>query len=191
MHNYEYIIAGLPALSQDGSGKIDAAGILAEIRSQLDARDNAAVSLLTDGWDSGKLNEAFYEAASRSGSRFIREYFDFDLHVRNTKVAWLNRNLGRPEDMDIMPGGSEDYDEKPAIEKILGTSDILARERGLDDAMWDKIDSLTVMDVFDLDVILGFIAKLKIVDRWLQLDEGTGRELFHKLVKEIKENYNI
>ena len=57
--------------------------------------------------------------------------------------------------------------------------------------MWDKIDSLTVMDVFDLDVILGFIAKLKIVDRWLQLDEGTGRELFHKLVKEIKENYNI
>ena len=35
-------------------------------------------------------------------------------------------------------------------------------------------------------VALGYVAKLKIVDRWLSLDEETGRELFRRLVSEVK-----
>ena len=34
--------------------------------------------------------------------------------------------------------------------------------------------------------ILGFTAKLKIIDRWNKLDPETGRELFRKLVDEIR-----
>ena len=74
---------------------------------------------------------------------------------------------------------------------ILEGGDILARERGLDDFYWKSADELTVLDVFDLDVILAFVVKLKLVERWLRLDEATGRELFRKLVKEIKENRKI
>jgi hypothetical protein len=69
---------------------------------------------------------------------------------------------------------------------VLGQNDILGRERGLDDLLWAKIDELTVMHVFDIDVILGFVCKLKIVDRWLSLDEATGREFFRKLVKDLR-----
>ena len=52
--------------------------------------------------------------------------------------------------------------------------------------MWNRIEEINVMKVFDLDVILGFTACLKIVDRWLKLDPETGRELFRKLVEEIR-----
>ena len=48
-----------------------------------------------------------------------------------------------------------------------------------------------MLDYFDLDVVLAFVVKLKMVERWLRLDEATGRELFRKLVKEIKENTKI
>jgi hypothetical protein len=37
--------------------------------------------------------------------------------------------------------------------------------------------------------VLGYIARLHIVDRWLSLDEEAGRELFHKLVKQVKGTY--
>ena len=56
--------------------------------------------------------------------------------------------------------------------------------------MWKRIDEITVMDVFDIEAILGFIAKLKIIDRWDRLDPETGRELFRKLVEEIRSTYD-
>jgi len=166
---------------------------MSDIRSQLSAKDNAAVDFLLRGWDADALNEEFYLRAADSDIPFIRDYFDYDLNVRNTKVEYLNKKLSRPEGKDILSLSEEapDFDDYAKISELLNGDDILAREKALDDVMWDKIDNLTIMDVFSIDVILGFIAKLKIVDRWLKLDETTGRELFAKLVKEIKENYTI
>ena len=40
----------------------------------------------------------------------------------------------------------------------------------MDDLMWSKIESITTFDYFDINVILGFIARLNIVARWLKLD---------------------
>ena len=110
-------------------------------------------------------------------------------------MEYLNRKLGRPEGTDILipdpESDSVEFEKKEEVNAILEGGDILARERGLDDFYWKSADELTVLDVFDLDVILAFVVKLKLVERWLRLDEATGRELFRKLVKEIKENRKI
>ena len=42
-----------------------------------------------------------------------------------------------------------------------------------------------------LHAVLAFIAKLSIVDRWLKLDEESGRRMFRSLVAEIKENHKF
>ena len=52
--------------------------------------------------------------------------------------------------------------------------------------MWAKIDEILIFDYFDIDVILGFVAKMKIADRWLLLDEDAGREMFRRLVQDIR-----
>ena len=52
--------------------------------------------------------------------------------------------------------------------------------------MWEKIGNLTTFNYFDIDAILGFITKLNIVARWYKLDEQTGREMFKKLVDEVR-----
>ncbi|NLZ50412.1 MAG: DUF2764 family protein, partial [Rikenellaceae bacterium] len=169
-------------------------GLLEEIRSQLSKKDNALMEFLLDGWDSEKLGEDFYLKAAASNNDFVRDYFEYDLGLRNAKVSYLNKALGRPEGQDIMilPHDSTKYEEIKDFEdaakavEVLGQNDILGRERGLDDLLWAKIDELTVMHVFDIDVILGFVCKLKIVDRWLSLDEATGREYFRKLVKDLR-----
>ena len=66
------------------------------------------------------------------------------------------------------------------------TRELVSREKGLDEMMWNKIDELNTFDYFNVSTVLGYIAKLKIIDRWLKLDEATGREMFRQLVSEIR-----
>lgn len=196
MNNYYYIIASLPELTGDRAsvGK-NADAILDEIKSRCTTRDNAVIGFLEKGYAEENLTEEFYTEAVTSGNRFIREWFRFDLAVRNAKVRYLNKALGRDSGKDvIVPGGDGDivrkdtweFEEESRLEQVLGSGDILAREKGIDDLYWAKADELTTFHYFDLTVILGFIVKLKIIDRWMKLDEATGREMFRELVDEVR-----
>ena len=79
-----------------------------------------------------------------------------------------------------------EFKEAARLQAILEGSDILARERGIDDLYWDKIDELTLFDYLNFDRILGVVVKMMIIRRWLQLDEQTGREMFKRLVDDIR-----
>ena len=149
------------------------------------------------GYMDENLNIEFYAKALTHNDRFIREYFRFDLNVRNAKVKYLNKALERPSDKDVLTfpedapqavldAVAEEFEEAADLETVLAAGDILSRERGIDDLMWLKIDNLTVFNYFDIDAILGFITKLNIVARWYKLDEQTGREMFKRLVDEVR-----
>lgn len=191
MNNYEYIIASLPVLNQDISSvsHIDEDGIIADIMEQCGQDDRNTIEFLLSGYEADKLGMEFYRKALKHKSRFIREFFGFDLDLRNAKVRYINKSLKRESDQDVLalPEREEtEFEEEAAADTVLNGNDILARERGLDDLIWKKIEDITIMDVFSLDVILGFIAKLKIITRWLKLDPETGRGMFRKLVEEIR-----
>ena len=188
MRNYEYIIACLPDLDQDPGKNADlsVSQVLHEIRERLEGSDQELLDLLLSAYEPQNLTPEFYRSAMSHRNRFIREFFTFDLNLRNAKVAYLNQALGRPEGQDVMDLDGGEFMEASAVASVLAQPDLLAREKGLDDAAWEKIVQITELDVFDMDVILGFVARLKIVDRWLQLDPQKGRELFRKLVEEIR-----
>ena len=109
--------------------------------------------------------------------------------MRNAKVRYLNNALGRPHGTDIFLDEEDDTFDLQKVNSVLESGDILARERGLDDIMWDKIDELTTYHYFDIVTILGFMAKLHIADRWLKLDEESGRKMFASLVENIRGTY--
>ena len=198
MNNYEYIIASLPDITTGWKfGEKVPHDYIEEITSACTEKDRKLIEFLMSGHLDENLNTEFYLKALTHKDRFIREYFRFDLNVRNAKVKYLNKALGRPADKDVLsfPEGtpeqvlefiSEEFEEAAALDNVLGAGDILSRERGLDDLMWAKIDNLTLFNYFDIDVILGFIAKLNIVARWFKLDEQTGREMFKRLVDEVR-----
>ena len=191
MNNYEYIVASLPVIASDYRGPLDTDAIISEIRSQLSPKDEAVLDTLLKGFASDSLDAEFYRTALASKNRFIAGYFGYDLDVRNCRVAYLNKALGRPEGQDLLVLDEDEPREFEDLEKVnavLEGSDILERERGLDDIMWERIDELTLMEVFTLDQILGFGAQLQIVGSGLRLDPQTGRELFRQLVEEIRNN---
>jgi Protein of unknown function (DUF2764). len=195
MDNYAYIIASLPAL-QPGDGqpeRLVAQDIVDEIREQLSPRDAAVLDQLLAGYIPERLDAEFYAAALQHRNRFIREWFRFDLDLRNLTVAYLNESLGRDFEQDqvLLEGRqTEEFPEREAAEQILNCGDILKRERGLDELRWEKIDEITILDSLDLELVLGFVAKLKIIDRWLQLDPESGRQLFRRLVEDIRSTYD-
>ena len=204
MSNFEYIISGLPWLTLDyryESGK-GYGTVVDEIRGNLSEKDGALVDDLLRGFDEASLTEDFYAGALRHKLPFLREYFRFDLNLRNAKVRFLNKALGRDAELDVMTGlGSEDdtdldidgyrftggeFEEEAAVQAALDQDDLLSRERALDEIVWAKVDSLATFHYFDITAVLAYLAKLHIVDRWLSLDAETGRELFRKLVSEVR-----
>jgi hypothetical protein len=188
MSNFEYIIASLPYLTPgyhyaEGKGFQD---VLGEIRRDLSARDNATLDFLLKGFDADSLDAPFYEEALHGGNRFLREYFRFDLNLRNAKVRYLNRQLDRHAEEDVLGIDGGEFEEASKVDAVLQGTDLIAREKGLDDLTWAKVDALSTFHYFDLTAVLAYVTKLHIADRWLALDEARGRELFRKLVDEVR-----
>ena len=186
MANYEYIIASLPSISKDwkfGEDKtLDT--YIQWIKSQLSPKDVKTVDTLLDGYKEENLNKSFYEAALKDDNRFIREYFSFDLGLRNLKARFLNEAFERPANQDTINLETGEFKEAARVSETLAGENILAREKGLDAIVWEKISELTTFNYFDLDALLGIIAKMRLIERWRALDDETGREMFQQLIKE-------
>ncbi len=191
MNNYEYIIASLPLLSPDATNvQVDADEVIAEIRSQCSKKDNALIDFLLEGYNQDTLGRDFYLKALSHHDRFIREYFAFDLNLRNAKVRYINGALGRAPMQDIVVlDQSEDAEQSepdPELDAVFVADDLIQRERKIDDFIWEKVENMVLMELFTMDRILAFIVKLRIIDRWMKLDENTGRGMFRRLVDEIR-----
>ena len=199
MNNYVYIIAGLPDFTPDwrqGEKSLDE--YFDQVRELLSAKDNEVVDFIMRGFDKDQIGLDFYKEALAYRLGFIREFFQFDLNVRNQKVRYLNQALGRAPEKDVLSmrdpeaedtglePEEQEFKEAAALQSILEGNDILSRERGIDDLYWDKIDELTLFDYLNFDKILGVVAKMMIIRRWLILDEETGRAMFKKLVDEVR-----
>jgi hypothetical protein len=206
MSNFEYIISSLPYLTMDFkyAGQTGFNSVISDIKRDLDEKDQGLVEFLLKGFSDKDLNADFYAAALRHRNRFLREYFRFDLNLRNAKVRYLNAQLGREPDQDVMTGEdpeAEDVDidgfrftggefeEALKVDNILADKDLVSREKGLDDLLWDKVDGLSTFHYFDIEAVLAYIAKLHIVTRWLKLDEEVGRDVFRRLLKDVRGTY--
>ena len=198
MANYEYIVASLPDITTGWKfGEKGPEDYIEEILELCSEQDKQTIGFLLEGYQTENLGAEFYAEALTHEDTFIREFFLFDMNVRNAKVQYLNKALGRPAgkdvlvfpeetDQKVLDAVSEEFEEAADLETVLNLGDILSRERGIDDLVWEKVDSLVTFNYFDIDAILGFIAKLNIVARWFKLDEQTGREMFKKLVDEVR-----
>ena len=187
MDNYVYIVAGLPELTSgfETTG-FDYAALKESVMELLSEKDQQLVELMEEGFDEQTLGADFYAKAAESKNRFIREYFDFDGRLRNMKVNYLAKRLGKDGKAFIVDLPEADFDEGKQIEEILADADFVKREQKMDELKWEKASDIARMDYFNMNAILAFLVKAKTVQRWAELDTAKGEEMFHKLVKEIR-----
>ena len=187
MDNYVYIVAGLPELTSgfENTG-FDYAAVKESIMELLSEKDQQLVELMEEGFDENTLGADFYSKAAESKNRFIREYFDFDGRLRNLKVNYLAKRLGKNGEDFVVELPEADFDEEKQIQEILADADFVEREQKMDELKWEKASDIARMDYFNMNAILAFLVKAKTVQRWAELDAAKGQEMFHKLVQEIR-----
>ena len=187
MDNYVYIVAGLPELVVRYEGSdFDYAAIKASVEELLSERDRETVAFLEEGFDETSLNGDFYAKAAASKNRFLREYFDFDGRLRNMKVDYLAKRLGKKGDSYCVVLPEADFEEEGRIRSIFENPDFVVREQQIDELKWEKAEDIARMDYFNMNTILAFLVKAKMVQRWAELDKAKGQEMFQRLVKEIR-----
>lgn len=154
-----------------------------------------------------KLTEAFFHYALGCRNPFLGDWFRFDLNVKNIVTALNCKKhdikveqhlIGNNELVQTMAkSSSKDLGiavEVPEIERIaqiFESPKLLDREKLLDRFRWDWLDQHTTFNYFSVEVVLSYVIKLTIVDRWSHLDPQTGTEMFDRLLNDIESSYQF
>ena len=192
MGNYHYIIAGLPELVLGADNKSFSYDAVREsIYNSSTEKDRRFIEWFDFGTDEENLNAHFYRAAMNCKNRFIRLYFALDLEIRNRKVDYVAGKMERNADSyKVSPAKNVDLnlseEQLVKLQAIFANKNILEKEQQLDSFKWDYISGLNGYGEFNMDVILAFLAKGKLIDRWNKLDAKAGEEMFRKLVDEVR-----
>ena len=192
MGNYHYIIAGLPELILNSENKgFNYDSVRDSIYYSSTEKDRRFIEWFDFGNEEENLNPHFYRAAMQCKNEFIRKYFALDLEIRNRKVEFVADKLGKESDgYKVLANSNTNLDlseeQITRLKSIFANKNILEKEQQLDKFKWDFISNLHPYGTFNMDVILAFLAKGKLIDRWNKLDRETGREMFRKLVDEVR-----
>jgi len=167
--SYFYFAATLPDLSLDREPPLSYKTFVSLCREHLSERDIAALEALDDS--DGDTSNAF-----------VRNWKNHDTQLRNALVRTRASALGR----DPNPYIREHDDVDTSIEKVV--SDAYARgmprdrEIAIDRFRWTQAESLSGYDEFSINAILTYAVKLKLVERWANIDEDKGRSIAEDLV---------
>lgn len=158
-------------------------------------------------WDL-QLNESYYSYITKTGNNFIANFFAFELSSLNLGTAIqcrkydmeINEELICASDITekLSKSSTRDFgltdDDVPMLNELLKVyeeEDVIAREKKLDLIKWAYVDENSFFHYFTIERIFGFIIKLSIIERWLNLDRETGLELFNELIKSLENSYEI
>ena len=159
----------------------------------------------------------FYDAMLQQENEFIREWFTFDLQLRNAAAGINCRKefahlealaterdkpvssviVGRDEVAEaLLRSNAPDFGLSaivPWADRIFSLSrgSFPEFEKGIDSLRWEVLDEMTVDAYFRAETVMAFFIKLTIVERWLTLEPAAGREWFDRLLEELKASYSV
>jgi hypothetical protein len=140
-------------------------------------------------------------------NRFLKAWSELNMNIRNVLTALSARREGI-EYNHLIVGDNEvakllrtaqnpthtlveliDYYE--SIREIDEISDLLEKEQRIDAFLWKWIDDNTFFNYFDVEILMGYLFKLQIIERWRLLDEEKGSEIFRNIVNQLKNSAKL
>jgi hypothetical protein len=88
-------------------------------------------------------------------------------------------------------GLSAEIDYIDNIIKISETHELVEREKRLDTLRWEWMDEQTFFNYFTVERLFVFLAQLEMVERWINLDKETGKQLFRNMIDTLKNEVQI
>lgn len=154
-----------------------------------------------------ELTTLFFDQMLKLDNAFLRDWFEFELNLRNLVSALLARIYDIPYEHQIIGtgefsnairkshardfglGGEIDFLEDLA--NLVKNDNVQEREKAIDELRWSYLDEVTFFEYFTTEKLLAFVIKLGIAERWLGIDKEFGNEMFRKLLKELQSSYEL
>ena len=177
---------------------------MSDFITEVQADDNLAADAMKM---ENALTNAYYSNAVKCKNPFLAQWFEFDLTLRNIITTLnckkhdipvegqlmgdyeINHTMARSSSKDL--GISVEVPEIERIVQIFENSGLMQRERSYDLFRWEWLDQNTTFSYFSIEVVLSYVIKLMIVDRWMKLDQQTGTEMFERLLNDIETSYQF
>ena len=157
------------------------------------------------------LTTLFYEHALNCPNLFLQNWFRFELNLKNVFAAFNCKQYNyEPETQLLQVVGEDsvysllmdnklkaDYFEEllPYHEELFKIAEsnleLIEKEKAVDKIKWEYLDENTFFHFFTIEKILAFTIKILLIERWMKLDNKTGKELLDKLIDELITSYEF
>ncbi len=154
-----------------------------------------------------QLTWLYYDYAGNCSNKFLREWLEFDLDVKNIVAGFNVRKHKLKGEMVYIGdnyvvqavrkstlkdfGLSNDFEYMEKLISVHENENLLEREKAMDMMRWDFLDDRNTLNFFSVEVLLAYVIKLQMVQRWLELDYETGKEMFRKLLDQLEQSYEF
>ena len=144
------------------------------------------------------LSWMYYDHLMKSGSKFVRNYAEFVMNVKNLETALTCRKYGKEVAPEIIgdnvfskalrTSNSKDFGlgmEFPYAEKVIslmGNTNLVER---------DYIEEAVVYEYFSMEKVLSFMLELMIVERWSKMSSESGRKVFMEVVDKFRKSFEF
>lgn len=174
--------------------------VIMEIWEQEATQDRFAESIVSEA---DFRTQLLYEYGMRSCNRFVRKWFAFNLDLNNVMAASICQKhsydisraiVGENEVAQLLrKGGLNKNSSLAAVLPELGDivaltniDNLLDRERAIDNLRWQWLEDTTLFCYFEIDNVLAYFLKMKILDRWSGLSVEHGEEVFRGILADMK-----
>ncbi|MDL2255773.1 DUF2764 domain-containing protein [Parabacteroides sp. OttesenSCG-928-G06] len=155
----------------------------------------------TVSWED-RLAGLYYAYAMKNKNQFVADWYELNLNINNVLTAITARKfnldkacyivgdneiaktLRTSNARDFGLGDSVEY--LPVLQRITEETDLLLREKKLDQLKWQWLEELTFFKTFDIESVLAYMLKLEMMERWTSLDKSKGEKTFRELVGTMK-----
>ncbi len=157
-------------------------------------------------WEN-QLTWLYIDFVLETDNTFLKSWFEFNLHVNNILSAFNVRKFKLSKESVYIGnnfitealkkstlkdfGLSNDFSFMEKLLSIDENGSSMEKEKAVDILRWNFIDELNTFNYFTIEVLLGFVIRLFIVDRWMQLDPETGRKMFKQIINDLEKSYEF
>lgn len=170
MSFYSFLQAQLPLLSLDGKLPLNPGELADYVRPWLPPAEAEVLASLAAGeWPDHPVVTAFRQ---------------FDTALRNQLVQLRAARLNRDPGESLRGPDRPDPFVRQQLTDLAKDDNPEVVEKQLDQLRWQFIDQKTALDTFNFSFLIGYMLKLKLANRWAELDEQLGRQILQDALEE-------
>ena len=136
------------------------------------------------------VKQALSDEENSAGHPTVRAWKEFYQNLRN-EMAWFRATEQNKDPLIFLRGQrqEEDLAMTTVLVAAAKASDPLAAEKILDLFIWEKLESLGAQHYFDIDQLIVYGLKLKMIERHAVISSKQGLDKFTELKAAAAEKY--